>query len=312
MKKVFPALIFLSGLFLIPFSICAQEEIPEINIEESAEVYLEQYSDEFQEKFFEALKQKGIENHDKAINIFLECKRLDPMNMVVDHELAKAYFEDKQYIRAQEFAIEALLSEPENLWYLNTLVSILQKQGVSVDEVSTKIPFENSRLKQNLALIYYKSENYRRALAVLKDIAPSSFTKELSAKINDSIQSHEEENEVYSFTMTNERDSDPLEDYKMRIEGFIKSDSIPVLEMVSAEALETYPSQPFFYFAQGYALNKKAKHREAIEVLEAALDYMLDDIALSNKIYKELVEAYTAINNASKANMYLRKIKPGF
>lgn len=45
-----------------PYQACAQEE-------ESAEISLELYSDEFQEYFFEALKQKGIENYDKAINL---------------------------------------------------------------------------------------------------------------------------------------------------------------------------------------------------------------------------------------------------
>jgi len=76
--------------------------------------------------------------------------------------------------------------------------------------------------------------------------------------------------------------------------------------------LENYPSQPFFYYARGYALNKKKKHNEAIDVLEAALDYLLDDPSLANKIYQQLADAYTATNNTSKANMYLRKVKPGF
>ena len=54
------------------------------------------------------------------------------------------------------------------------------------------------------------------------------------------------------------------------------------------------------------------RHGEAVEVLEAALDYVLDDVSLSNKIYTILADAYTALNNTSKANTYLRKIKPGF
>jgi hypothetical protein len=52
--------------------------------------------------------------------------------------------------------------------------------------------------------------------------------------------------------------------------------------------------------------------REAVKVLEESLDYMLDDIALANKIYKELSDAYTGLNNPVKASIYLRKIKPGF
>ncbi len=307
-------LVLILGLLIIPYPFYAQEEQPEISLEPSAEVFLEDYSDEFQEKFFEALKQKGIENHDKAINLLLECKQLDDANNVVDHELAKAYFEDNQFISAQGYAVEAVLSEPANFWYLNTLVNVLQNQGSSMEDVKSKIPLDNIKLQENLAVIYFRKGNYQEALTVLKGIKGSSFTKELSSKINDSTKNEEqvEESRSVSFSVTNEGTSDPFDDYKVRIEGFIRGNNLGILDQLSAEALEIYPSQPFFYYARGYALNKKKKHKEAIEVLEAALDYLLDDPSLANKIYQQLADAYTATNNTSKANMYLRKVKPGF
>ncbi|NNL03175.1 MAG: hypothetical protein HKP39_12950, partial [Eudoraea sp.] len=85
--------IYFLGIFIFSQLNYAQEE-------ESAEVYLEDYTDEFQEAFFEALKQKGIENYDKAINLFLECKRLDITSNVVDFELANSYLANKQPIMA--------------------------------------------------------------------------------------------------------------------------------------------------------------------------------------------------------------------
>lgn len=186
MESLPKIMLLIIGLVLAPITSSAQEE--PMQIEESAEVFLEEYSDTFQEHFFEALKQKGIENYDKAINLFLECKLLDANNDVIDFELAKAYLLDKQYISAQEYAIEALLSEPENQWYLNTLVTIMQVQGSSLDQVKANIPFDNTKLRENLALIYFKQKNYERALNVIKDIRKSSFTEELSSKINDSVK----------------------------------------------------------------------------------------------------------------------------
>ncbi len=261
----------------------------EIDIEKSSEVFLEEYSDLFQEKFFEALKQKGIENYDKAINLLLECKRIDHDNIVIDHELAKAYMGDKQYIPARQYAIEALISEPANLWYLDTLMQILEKQGNSIDIIKSNIPYENNKLKENLALLY--------------------FRQKLSSKINDSIKKEETTD---SITESNISTADPLEEYKSRIGGLIKANNLPLLQELSEEVLERYPSQPYFYYAQGHVLNKIGKHTEAAEILESALDYLLNDIALANNIYQELVNAYTALNNTSKANMYLRKIKSGF
>lgn len=285
----------------------------ELEVENSAEVFLEGYSDDFQENFFEGLKQKGIENYDKAINSFLICKQLDASSSVVDHELAKAYFETRQYPLAEEYALTAVTSEPENFWYADTLTDILQIQGKPIETMTTELPLDEPAFSENLASIYFKKGNYETALAVLKKAKQNNFTTALTTKINDSI----EKSQTFSTTATialenTASETDPLEDYKTRMEVLVEVDSFSRLQQLSEEALESYPAQPYFYFAQGYALNKTGKHQEAIELLEAALDYLIDDTSLENKIYQELADAYTALNNAVKANTYLRKIIPGF
>lgn len=312
MKIFFPIYFIQMGFFLFPCQSYAQEEEPEINVEESAEVFLEQYSDDFQESFFEALKQKGIENYDRAINLLLECKRLDPNNFVVDHELAKAYTSNKEYNLARDYGVAALISQPENQWYLNTLVIALEKQGSSFEDLELSILSDNVKLQENLALIYYKKGKFDGALSILKKLDKSPFLVDLELKINDSIEKRNKNVKTATFTTTVNSTSDPSQNYKAQIDGLMQTNNHVMLKQIAEEALESYPSQPYFYYAQGYALNKTNKHRDAIEVLEAALDYLAGDIKLENKIYTELVEAYNGVNNSVKANMYLRKIKPGF
>lgn len=313
-KSLIFGFVVLMGLFTIPRSLHAQEETPEIDVEQSAEVFLEDYSDDFQENFFEALKQKGIENYDKAVNLLLKCKQLDSENSVVDYELAKAYYEDKEYIFAEGYAVDALVAEPDNPWYLEALVDILEKQGNSIDAVAARIPYDNPKLKENLALTYFKRGKYDNALKVLKEVNKSAFSEDLTAKINTAVAKRKAESNVTSFTMTNTNTAaaNPMQGFKNRIDGLIRANSNSILLQVSDEALETYPSQPYFYYAQGYALNKNNKPKAAIEVLEAGLDYLVNDLPLGNKFYTELAAAYTATYNTVKANMYLRKIKPGF
>jgi len=304
--------VLLIAMVFVFTTILAMAQDQEINIEDSSEVFLEEYSDAFQENFFEALKQKGIENYDKAINLLLECKLIDSTSHVVDHELAKVYLLEEQYISAQEYGIAALLSEPTNLWYLNTLVTTIQMQGSSLDQMNLNIPFENNKLKENLALIYFKQKNYQKALTVLKEIKESAFTKDLSAKINDSINNLEVKKSKEEIPVQNDIKANPIEELKAQMAELMVQNKISELVERSEEAMENYPSQPYFYYVNGHALNISAKHKEAVEVLEAALDYMLDDVPLLNKIYQELVDAHTALNNSSEANMYLRMIKPGF
>tara|TARA_R110000868_G_scaffold55656_3_gene173012 strand:- start:238 stop:1185 length:948 start_codon:yes stop_codon:yes gene_type:complete len=313
-RKIYiPFLLF--GIFSISGLSYSQEQ--NTSEEDNASVYLEEYSDEFQEKFFEALKQKGIENYDKAINLFLDCKKLDPETKAIDHELAKVYLETKQFELAQDYAINAVNSDPENFWYLQNLVAILSSKQSGISEVASKIPSDNILLKQNLALVYYQMENYQSAIQVLNTLKNSEFTENLNSKLKMGLKEQEENTETVTFSATVTSDSSSndvgtITGYKNSIEHIIRSKNYLILDSVSKDALDNYPAQPYFYYARGLALNTKKRYREAASVLEESLDYMLDDISLANKIYQELSTAYTGLNNTVKANIYLRKIKPGF
>lgn len=302
-KFLFKMCLVVSMLTYSPFH--AQEE------QESAEVYLEEYTDEFQENFFEALKQKGIQNYDRAIDLLLKCKQLDPSNSVVDYELAKAYLLDQQHVLAQEYAVKALNAEPTDFWYLDNLLHVLEKEGSPLEAVKQDIPFSNQKLQQNLALGYFKMRKYNDALKVLEGLGSSKFAEELTSKINDSLQKKEEQKVISVVVNEKKNSNDPTAQYRSQIEQLLSESDFGQALTVSQEALDSYPLQPYFYYAYGAALNNTSNANKAIEVLESGLDYLLDDDELANKFYSELSKAYTSIGNASKANEYLNKIKPG-
>ncbi|WP_027065426.1 tetratricopeptide repeat protein [Maribacter sp. Hel_I_7] len=308
-KLIFLGLVI--GVFNSPMSSYAQED-QDIDVEQSAEVFLEEYSDTFQENFFEGLKQKGIRNYDRAITYFLECKKLQPQNTVVSFELAKFHLYDKQLIVAQEYALEALNGEPENYWYAETLINIVEARKSVIEEVKEELPWNNTILRGNIAEIYFLKGNYLNAKSVLKGVKISKKYERLEMKITDSIakQSKKINPIVQSPKPVSSQDLDSVEDYKIQIETLLgaTTDNVKLFQ-TTEEAIENFPSQPYFYYANGAALNRAQKHKEAIDILETALDYLIDDVSLENAIYKELVNAYTATNNTSKANMYLSKIK---
>jgi tetratricopeptide (TPR) repeat protein len=313
MKKLFFLMIGVCG-FLSQLPTYAQEE-RDIEVEQSAEVFLEEYSDIFQENFFEGLKQKGIRNYDRAITYFLECKRLQPQNTVVSFELAKFHLYDKQLALAQEYALEAVNGEPENYWYAETLVNIIEARKSVLEELKDDLPHNNTELRSNFAEIYFLKGDYVTAQSILKVLKATKANQRLNQRINDSLEIQKEKIssiEVLSKKVSSEA-LNGLEEYKSKINEMLTTnlDAAKLLS-TSEEAIESFPSQPFFYYANGIALDRMQKYNDAIEVLEMALDYLIDDIALESKIYKELANAYTAINNTSKANMYLSKIKFGF
>ncbi len=273
--------------------------------EESAAVSLEANTDEFQECFFEALKQKGIENYDKAINQLLECKGLDPSNTVVDHELAKAYLASEQPLQALEYGIAALQADPANLWYLETLVTAALRQGNTLEMLKGRIPYGNTRLRENLAMVFYFKNDYQAALEVLKDLERSRFSEQLRALVRDSLERNQAE------AMPMEKEENPLEAYRSSLQELLEKQDYGALEELSLEALEQFPSYPYFYYARGLVLNHGARYALAASVMEEGLDYLLDDPALAAEMYRALAAAYTGLGNISKANMYLSKIKSG-
>ncbi|WP_318311134.1 tetratricopeptide repeat protein [Flagellimonas crocea] len=304
MKKELLVWMVMGASFLVHYDTYAQEE------QESADVYLEEYTDEFQENFFEALKQKGIQNYDRAVDLFLKCKQLEPDNSVVDYELAKAYMLDKKYVQAQEYAIEALLSEPTDYWYLDNLLTILEKQGSPVETIKQKIPYENKKLQQNMAVSLFKMKKYGEASKVLDDIENSQLKSELNRKINDSLQ-QDRKPEIVPVVESETDLNDPVAKLKAGMEQLIAASNFKKLLSDSQEALDAYPLQPYFYYAYGTALNNTGNPNKGIEVLESGLDYLLDDEGLKNKIYKQLSEGYSKIGNTQKANEYLNKINSG-
>ena len=297
-------IIYILGIFIFSQLNYAQEE-------DSAEVFLEDYTDEFQEAFFEALKQKGIENYDRAINLFLECKSLDSTSNVIDFELANAYLANKQPIIALQYGIDALNSMPENYWYLNVVVEIMEKQGNSIESIKDQIAFDNEKLRENLAVIYFQKRKFQESLHILNEMKDSSFKNSLSLKIEDSLNRIKNVDEIKQPTLVETTDLSPLLQYKKEIGELIRNKNYSSLVSKAEEALEEFPSQPYFYFAKGMGLNRSGKQKEATGELETALDFLIDDNELGNDIYKELANAYTTLGNSSKANMYLSKIKSG-
>ena len=93
-------------MFFIPNVLLAQVEPEDI-----ASV-----SDDFENYFFESLKQKGIENYDKAIEALERCKDLQPKNGVVYFELGKNYLSQKKYKDAYDNVEKATQIDPKNRW----------------------------------------------------------------------------------------------------------------------------------------------------------------------------------------------------
>lgn len=136
-------------------------------------------SDELQSTFFEAIKQKGIENYDKAIDLLETCNAQLPNNAAINFELGKNYYELDKLQLAENDLQKANSLKPNNQWILETLYRLYRSQKNNSKTIVTLENLKNIHPKYNTNLIsaYSASQQYNKALSLLDQLDKKGVTR---------------------------------------------------------------------------------------------------------------------------------------
>jgi len=157
------------------FGFCSGEifsQEKDVIMQEVNEDDLGNVTDEFQENFFEALKQKGIENYEKAVQALLKCEKLQPQNAVVHFELGKNY----KLLENYDLAIQSLQTanrlKPNQEWLLVELMLAYQldkdyDQAILIAKNLTRV---DGKYHNNLAELYLIGRKYDELLTLLDQL----------------------------------------------------------------------------------------------------------------------------------------------
>lgn len=409
-------------------------------------------TDEYQEFFFEALKQKGIENYDRAIQALMECIAIDDSKGVLYYELGKNYVALKNFGDAEDALKKAVSKEPGNEWFLDELygVYIQQKELSKAIKIVRQLVSYHPDYKEDLAGLYFQVEKYDDALKILDELDKTSGISmsrdrlrnriyAATGRSEDRIKNLEQRVEtnpdsetnylaliyrysesgntekafetakklleinpksqlvhmaLYKFYLDGDEPEKAMESMKIVLKSnkikadakykvlndFIKfvgenpeyeeelveitsdvsetesgktnaelgayylkkgnkqkaleyyekalgqePDNFAVLRNVllllldnkeynravteSNEAIETYPSQPVLYLVNGVALNALSRGKEAIDVLETGLDYIIDDTKMESDFYIQLSEGHKQAGNIAKSESLAQKAR---
>ncbi|MFD2942330.1 tetratricopeptide repeat protein [Flavobacterium notoginsengisoli] len=159
-KRIFTVLFF--ALFSTSFSAFAQTEPEDIAMA----------TDEYQDSFYESLKQKGIENYDKAIVSLEKCVKLKPNDAVAYFELGKNYLSLKEYRNAQDNFEKATQLDPKNKWFWLGIydVSYETKNYPLAIETIQKIIVFDEEYKDDLISLYMITNQYDKALTAINEM----------------------------------------------------------------------------------------------------------------------------------------------
>ncbi|MGJ8591396.1 MAG: tetratricopeptide repeat protein [Aquaticitalea sp.] len=202
MKQKLHILILIIGMIFIPQVTHAQVDFNKKPTDDLGDV-----EDKFQESFFEALKQNGIENYQRAVDALLKCEKLDDSKIVVLYELGKNYIALKNYGAAENVLKKAVSKEPENEWYLDQLYEVYNLQGDTDKAIKTvkQLVKYHPDYRQDLAELYIKSKEYKDAIKLLDQL-----DQEFGINPDRDVL----RNQIYNITG---RDEDRIENLEARV-----------------------------------------------------------------------------------------------
>ncbi len=269
MRSQFKIWLLLLGILCIPQLILSQ-----VDFNKTPDDDLGDNEDKYQEYFFEALKQKGIENYDRAIIALLKCATIDKTQSVVYFELGKNYFNLKKYVSATEALKKAVAMDQDNEWYLDELYGVyaeLDDYDNALKTVKQLVKYHPD-YKEDLANLYFRNEKYKEALEILD---------ELDTKLGVSMSRDQLRNEIYNATGA---DNDRIENLLDRMAA-------------NPDNEQNYLNLIYRYSEQG---DKEKAFNTAKKLIELLPNSQLVHLAL----YK----FYLDNNQASKAIISMKKV----
>lgn len=254
----------------------AQDNTPfaDVNVDDLGNV-----SDKFQEAFFEALKQKGIENYDRAIQSLNECIALNPNFSILFFEKGKNYLELKNYEQAETNLLKSLNLKPNQEPVLNLLYELYyENRDFENGEAIIKqlIPFD-VQYKEDLARLYSAIREYEQALQLLDELDNEKGKDKYRESLRDRI-------------------------YKLSGKKDIRKEELSTALEASAQSEQDYLKLIYLYSEQGHTEKayQTALKLQKVNPESDAVQLALYKIDLSKGNTESAIAAMSKVLNSQK------------
>jgi len=162
MNKITIYCLLLFGILLVPNIVLAQNEPNDVVT----------IDDGFEDFFYEAIKQKSIENYDKAIEALEKGKAIEPENPIVYFELGKNYLAQKKYKEAYDNFEKAAKMDPKNRWAWVGMYDVCydtRDYNQAIVIVEKLVEFKED-YKEDLTSLYMNTQQFDKALELINEL----------------------------------------------------------------------------------------------------------------------------------------------
>lgn len=163
-------LIFILVSFLL-FSCKTKQKAGKVSVQETS-LTAER---KFKSLYIKATNEAMVENYDKAIELYEECKQINPKNAAVYYELSRLYAKKRKAQLAFDNANKANELAPKNKWYLLQKAMVLNRTGqpekaIDAFEELLTLDAKNLSVLYELAELYQREEKYKEAVNTIDRI----------------------------------------------------------------------------------------------------------------------------------------------
>lgn len=295
MKLKIKFLLFFLGITIIPHLFYAQE------LSETPTDDLGNVSDTYQENFFEALKQRGIENHELALEALKKAEKAakkDPkLEAPVFFEIGKNLISVRRYRDGEAYLRRVLDMEGQKLDVMEVLYDLYYEEkdyNSAIALVKELIVFDED-YKEDLANLYSRTRQYDKALEVLDELdeswGESDYRNALRTQIYRTTGNSTGEIEKLEERIEGNKKNE--KDYLNLIFLYSEQDNPEKAYETAQELLKQYPNSKLVHLALYKFYLDEGKTQEALNSMDIVFE--TDDIDLTSK-YRVLGDFIQFVN----------------
>ncbi|MFD1062524.1 tetratricopeptide repeat protein [Winogradskyella litorisediminis] len=288
MLKNIYILTIIFGMLCVPQIIYAQD-----NTNDEPEDDLGNVTDAYQESFFEALKQKAIENYERAIDALQKCKEIDSQKPVIYFELGKNYNALKKFDAAEENLKIAIKMQPDNEWFLDELYDVYYRQDDIDNAIKTvkQLVKYHPDYKQDLATLYIKKEKFTEAISLLDELDRELGTDEVRTEMRNNIYSLSGNADVEIENLKNRISANPNNEnnYLQLIYRYGQTGQAKEAYDTAKQLLSVKPDSKFVHLALYKFYLEEGKVDDAVASMKLVLNASEIDEQSKSKVLKDFV-----------------------
>jgi tetratricopeptide (TPR) repeat protein len=164
------------------------------------------------------------------------------------------------------------------------------------------------RVVNEFLLFAYKNPQYETDLETAIPFFDADKEINVAQEIGKFYQNKKQlEKAIHYYELALQKEAGSVATNLLLLQAYTTNQQFQKLAQKSAEGMELYPAQGYFYYYFGLANNQLHQFNKAKEALETGIDFVIDDLDLEINFNLQLAEAYNGLGDFKMKDRFFAK-----